>query len=197
MITASRSDDPFGRIALVAYNADWLNHYREIVSSLRSAFPESAQFHHIGSTAVPGMAAKDIIDVQATVGGFDDVDGDRLAALSYAKLPVQSDHAPAGRHIAASELEKRFFRGMARPANLHVRINGRFNQRYPLLCRDYLRAHPVTAASYQLIKQRLAHWFPDDADRYYDVKDPLFDVIMDGAEAWAKLLGWTLPPGDA
>ena len=60
-----------------------------------------------------------------------------------------------------------------------------------------MRTHPVSTASYQLIKERLASWFPNDADRYYDVKDPLFDIMMDGAEDWAKLVKWRVPDGDS
>jgi len=64
-----------------------------------------------------------------------------------------------------------------------------FNQGYSLSCRDYPRSQPVTAASYQVIKGRLISSFPRDGERYYDIKDPLCNVIMDGAEAWATLSG--------
>nr|WP_259664542.1 GrpB family protein [Rhizobium binae] len=47
---------------------------------------------------------------------------------------------------------------------MHIREKGRFNQRYSLLCRDFLRAHPIAASAYALIKQRLAQRFPDDVD---------------------------------
>ncbi|CAA2144132.1 hypothetical protein OICFNHDK_4522 [Methylobacterium bullatum] len=79
---------------------------------------------------------------------------------------------------------------------MHVRQKGRFNQRFALVCRDFLRARPVAAASYALIKQRLAERFPADAEAYYDIKDPVFDIIVEGANAWAELVGWFEPPGD-
>lgn len=47
-----------------------------------------------------------------------------------------------------------------------------------------------------MIKQRLAQRFPDDVDFYCDIKDPVFDIIMDGANEWAKLIGWSEPPVD-
>ncbi|EJZ21524.1 hypothetical protein NE852_10245 [Rhizobium sp. Pop5] len=47
-----------------------------------------------------------------------------------------------------------------------------------------------------MIKQRLAQRFPDDVDFYYDIKDPVFDIIMDGANEWVKLIGWSEPPCD-
>lgn len=188
---------PFDRINIVPYKEEWPREYQAIIQKLRPAFPKSATFHHIGSTAVVGLAAKDIIDIQATVTSLGEIETDYLYRNGFHERIGLSDHSPAGREVHPDELIKRFFRGTVRPANLHVRLSGNFNQRYPLLCRDYLRAHPVSTASYRLIKERLASWFPDDADRYYDVKDPLFDVMMDGAEAWAKLLEWTVPDGDA
>lgn len=79
---------------------------------------------------------------------------------------------------------------------MHVRQKGRFNQRFALICRDFLRARPVAAAAYGLIKQRLAERFPADPDAYYDIKDPVFDIIVEGANAWAEVIGWSEPPGD-
>jgi hypothetical protein len=84
----------------------------------------------------------------------------------------------------------------ARPANLHVREAGRFNQRYPLLCRDYLRSHPMAAEAYGAIKRRLASFFPNDPDAYYAIKDPTLDLLMVGAEDWAISAGWSEPPSD-
>jgi GrpB-like predicted nucleotidyltransferase (UPF0157 family) len=94
------------------------------------------------------------------------------------------------------ELSKLFFKSTGRPANLHIREKGRFNQQYALLCRDFLRSHPIAAQAYALIKQRLAARFADDEDAYYDIKDPVFDIIVDGAREWALRTDWTEPPGD-
>jgi GrpB-like predicted nucleotidyltransferase (UPF0157 family) len=186
----------FDRIELKPYSPEWPAEYGAIVALIRPAFAESVAFHHIGSTSVTGLAAKDIIDIQASVTTLDDVDASYLLTHGFVERPIFSDHPPAGRNVPPDDLRKRFFRGMARPSNLHVRLVGKFNQRYPILCRDYLRTHRVTSASYQIIKEHLLTWFPEDIDRYYDVKDPLFDIIMDGAENWACLTGWHLPPPD-
>ena len=81
-----------------------------------------------------------------------------------------------------------------RATNVHVRVEGRSNQRYPLLFRDYLRAHLAMAEAYALVKQGLvAHRF-DDSEAYYAVKDPVCDIVMGGAEAWAT--GWVLGSSD-
>jgi len=71
------------------------------------------------------------------------------------------------------------------------------NQRYPLLFRDYLRASLPARESYALVKRALARLHPDDVDAYYDVKDPVCDLILDAAERWAAETGWQAPQSDA
>lgn len=184
------------QIEIVAPRSDWAFEFQALKASIREVLPAAIAIHHIGSTAVSGLAAKDVIDIQATVASLDVIDPERLGAAGFTEVPGLVDHAPAGLDIARVELAKRFFKGNRRNANLHIREQGRFNQRYALLCRDYLRSHPVSAAAYGLIKQRLAARFPDDEDAYYDIKDPLFDIIVEGAGEWSARIGWQEPPGD-
>ncbi len=79
---------------------------------------------------------------------------------------------------------------------MHVRVDGRPNQRYALLFRDYLLENPITAAAYAELKRRLAAIAPTRAD-YADAKDPACDLIMGAAEEWADLTGWRPGPSDA
>ncbi len=106
------------------------------------------------------------------------------------------DHCPPGVVLPDEELFKLYFKTSQRPAHLHVRQSGRFNQRYPLLCRDYLRAHPAAAKAYEAVKYGLARHFPDDADAYYEIKDPVFDIVMAGAKLWAEKMSWREPASD-
>jgi GrpB-like predicted nucleotidyltransferase (UPF0157 family) len=153
---------------------------------------------HIGSTAVPGLMAKDVIDVQVTVEAFDGVD-DVLASSGFTPWPsIATDHRPPGSHVPDDELVKHFAQAsVPRRVNVHVRLAGRFNQRYALLCRDYLRTHPGAADAYGEVKRHLSRIVADDVEAYYDVKDPVFDIIMAGAEDWAATTGWTPGPSDA
>jgi GrpB-like predicted nucleotidyltransferase (UPF0157 family) len=64
------------------------------------------------------------------------------------------------------------------------------------LFRDYLRANPSTTAAYRQVKEALARLHPDDAEAYYDVKDPVCDIIIDGAERWALDTGYAPGPPD-
>jgi GrpB-like predicted nucleotidyltransferase (UPF0157 family) len=181
-------------ITIVPYRPEWPEEFRAIAQRLRAA-PGVLAIHHIGSTAVPGLAAKDVIDLQVTVTGLE---GFALPAGPNGFVlgaPV-TDHCPPGRTLEPRELEKRFYKSAARPANVHIRVAGRFNQRYPLLCRDYLRSHAAAANAYGEIKRQLARYFPNDVEAYYDIKDPVFDVIMAGAEDWAAATHWAAPESD-
>jgi GrpB-like predicted nucleotidyltransferase (UPF0157 family) len=77
-----------------------------------------------------------------------------------------------------------------RHTNIHVRAAGNPNQRYPLLFRDYLRAHPNSARTVELIKRQLAKYHADNVEAYYDIKNPVYDLIWDVAQDWASYTGW-------
>ena len=83
-----------------------------------------------------------------------------------------------------------------RRTNTHIRIEGRANQRYALLFRDYLRAHPASAESYAELKLRLAQNLAD-LKMYAEIKDPAVDLIYLAAEAWATLVKWKQGQSDA
>ncbi len=183
-------------IEIVAPRAEWPRDFASLKAAITRAVPTLTAIHHIGSTAVAGLVAKDVIDIQVTVDDLSTVDVGAFERAGFLPRPIFTDHCPPGLDLPAEELAKRFFKSAGRPANLHVRERGRFNQRYALLCRDFLRSHPRAAAAYGVVKQQLAARFADDADAYYDIKDPVFDIIMAGAEEWASRTGWSVPSGD-
>jgi GrpB-like predicted nucleotidyltransferase (UPF0157 family) len=188
-------------IKIASYDPQWPAEYRALADQLRKAAGSGiVALHHIGSTSVPGLAAKDVIDLQLTVASLEAWPHEKIEAAGFAigravTEPV-SDHCPPGLTLDSQELAKKFYKHRGRAAHLHVREAGRFNQRYPLLCRDYLRAHKLAAAAYAEIKLQLAKYFPHDNDAYYAIKDPTFDVLMSGAEDWAITTNWKQPPSD-
>lgn len=188
-------------IIIVPYKLSWPEEFAEVAGKIRSAAGDSAlAIHHIGSTSVPGLAAKDVIDIQMTVADLADIAVAPIEVLGYTfREQVLTDHCPPGMELAPVELEKRYFSGkdFPTPVHLHVRVIGRFNQRYALLCRDYLRTHPMAANAYAEIKRQLARYFPNDVDAYYAIKDPVFDAFMAGAFEWASHTGWEPAPSDA
>jgi GrpB-like predicted nucleotidyltransferase (UPF0157 family) len=188
----------FFMITIVPYDTHWPEEFIALARPLRSVLGDLAlRIDHIGSTSVPGLAAKDIIDVQVTVADLACTPQlvTVLGTLGYTLAPeITMDHLPPLYQGPASDWEKRYFRAPAhlRPMHLHVRVLGRPNQRYPILFRDYLRAHPTASAAYALIKRNLSRRYPDDVNFYYDIKDPLCDIIIDAAEDWARTTGWQM-----
>ena len=73
--------------------------------------------------------------------------------------------------------------------NLHVRVAGSPNERLALLFRDWFRAHPEAVPAYGDFKLRLADAVAS-IETYTDVKDPVVDLIIVTAEAWADRTGW-------
>ncbi|HUO12196.1 MAG TPA: GrpB family protein [Caulobacteraceae bacterium] len=193
------------RIEIVEPQARWADEFTEIGSALRRGMgPLARAIHHIGSTAVPGLAAKDNIDVQVSVAGLHPLSPLRagIEAAGYRirdDYDVVHDHVPPFADPAPEHWAKRRAAAPvgAKAVRIHIRVEGAFNTRYAQLFRDYLRAAPQAAAAYAQIKRELAARHGDDEDAYYAVKDPVCDLIMDAAELWAASNGWTLPPTDA
>ncbi|HEV2236417.1 MAG TPA: GrpB family protein, partial [Ktedonobacterales bacterium] len=147
----------------------------------------------IGSTAVPGLAAKDIIDIQVTVDTLDGALAPAFARVGYQRrADVTRDHRPPTATGPDDDWAKQYYQPATatRPVHAHVRRAGSPNGRYALLFRDYLRAAPLAAGAYAQVKRALAAAAPEDWDHYYDVKDPVCDIIMAGAETWAAATGW-------
>jgi GrpB-like predicted nucleotidyltransferase (UPF0157 family) len=192
------------RIEIIDYQPRWPAEFAEIGGRLRDAFgPLALRIDHIGSTSVPGLAAKDIIDLQTTVAALEPLEPIAVAFQrggGYLAQPdMVNDHVPPGDTHSAEHWQKRYFGepGGGRRTHLHVRSAGRANQRYALLFRDFLRADALAMRAYERAKRALARLHPDDADAYYDVKDPICDIVMAGAERWAAATHWAPGPSDA
>lgn len=184
------------QITIVPYDDRWPAEFSQIAESLQAALGARAlRIDHIGSTAVPTLDAKDVIDLQVTVTSLTPAEP-LIAAIESAgylhRDDIHNDHPMHGKESEPAEWEKLYFASPPgqRPVHVHVRAAGRANQRYPLLFRDYLRTHPVALAGYAEVKRQLAHYHPNDQDAYYDVKDPACDIVMSGAEDWAAATGW-------
>jgi GrpB-like predicted nucleotidyltransferase (UPF0157 family) len=177
-------------IEVVPYDPSWPRRFRELGAPLRSALGEVAvRIDHIGSTAVPGLAAKPIIDVQVSVRS--------LQPLEAFKQPLER----LGYIYRADNTErtKRYFREPigSRRTHIHVRQAGSFSEQWALLFRDYLRAHPEAGAEYAAVKRRLAAQFAHDGAAYTEAKGPLLWAIIRRADEWSQAQGWTPGPTDA
>ncbi|WP_434626885.1 GrpB family protein [Chromobacterium sp. CV08] len=175
-------------VTIIPHQSRWADEFEAMAERLRAALGDLAlSIDHIGSTSVPGLAAKDVIDIQITVAELDEAVANRLQDAGFERKPFNRDHLPPGSDAAPEQWRKFFFRepeGLRR-AHIHVRRAGSANQRYALLFRDYLRAHPATVDAYGELKRRLAAGLADP-DSYPDVKDPAVDLIYLAAEQWAS-----------
>lgn len=187
-------------IEIVPYKPSWPNEFQEIASVLRGGLGGLAlRIDHIGSTSVPGLPAKDVLDIQITVSKLDHQIVNAMGTLGYTQPEgIWRDHCPPNYQGPETDWEKLYFRPPPgqRRTHTHVRQQGRANQRYALLFRDYLRAHPATAMAYAELKRRLAQNLADP-DTYPDVKDPAVDLIYLAAVEWAEARHWQAGPSDA
>lgn len=191
-------------ITIVSYKTEWSAEFMMLGRHLRQNLGDLAlRIDHIGSTAVPGLAAKDIIDIQITVRELTPTLENALNFAGYQRVShITQDHLPPGKNDEAHDWLKWFFQPSPaqRPVNVHTRMLGRANQRYALLFRDYLRACPAIAQAYAQVKMALVQ-YPhgggwDDMEVYYQIKNPVCDIIIGGAEVWAASIGWEMGPTD-
>jgi len=177
------------KIQIVEYDPDWPRLFRGRGEQLRRALGEVAlRIDHIGSTSIPGLAAKPIMDIQISVAAFEPLDAFRqpLERLGYI---FRADNA---------ERTKRYFRetpGTPRE-HIHVRKAGSWGEQFALLFRDYVRTHPDEAAQYAAIKRDLAERYRDDRHRYTEAKNPFIWSVMQRATGWSQKIGWEPGPSD-
>jgi GrpB-like predicted nucleotidyltransferase (UPF0157 family) len=177
-------------ITVVSYDPAWPELFRQLGAQLRVALGGVAlRIDHIGSTAVPGLAAKPIVDVQVSV--------ERLEPVEPFRSPLEA----AGFVYRASNPErtKRYVREPPgqRRTHLHVRRAGSFSGQLPLLFRDFLRADPAAAEDYGRRKHVLAARFAHDRHGYLDAKLPIIWDVLRRADQWAQRTGWEPGPTDA
>ena len=189
-------------IEIIPHRHSWKADFRKLAESIRHIVGDTAiRIDHIGSTAVSGLAAKDRIDIQITIKSVHDFAEleSRLTRGGFIRAEhVTEDHTPSGCESDPGQWQKQLYRAPenTRPMNLHVRVAGKSNQRYPILFRDFLRSDKATADLYGQVKQQLA-LHCDEVDTYCTIKDPVCDLIMLSAENWALKNDWSLPPTDA
>jgi len=185
-------------IALSPYDDAWPGAFADLARVLEAAIEERAiAIDHIGSTAIPGLVAKPVIDAQVIVASLDERDA--LTGLfgdaGFDPRPGDwnlRDHVPPGWSGDAGGWSKFVLgpRELTEPlCNIHVRASGSPNERYALLFRDFLRDDPMAREAWGAFKVRLAASVAT-LPEYGQVKDPATDVLMTAAERWATSTGW-------
>lgn len=182
-------------VVVEVYRQNWADDFTRLARRIRALVgPAAIRIDHIGSTAVPGLGAKDVIDLQITVGSLDRVDtvASPLRAAGFRQDGALCFDVFHGKSATDLELRKIFLREPEgeRRAHIHVREIGRFNQRYALLFRDYLRAAEDARAAYEQLKREAARIYPDSIDGYLQLKDPVFHILYAAASLWAEKVAW-------
>lgn len=175
---------------LVAADPTWSEQATRIVNRLGTACGHRAvRIDHIGSTAVPGLAAEDVIDVQVTVASLDVADELRepLTAAGYPRVDAVT--ADVAHSTDESKWHKRFHASAdpGRPTSVHLRVDGWPNQRFALLFRDWLIADAEVRADYSALEQRVGVAGHANAE----ARESWFAQAYPRALSWAQETGWT------
>jgi len=164
-------------IEIVRYDVSWPIRFQEEAELLRRALSPwlIGPIEHIGSTAIPGLAAKPVIDIMA---GVETLDASRPAitaaiAPEYCYAPYQTD------------VEHWFCKPSPAFRTHHLHLIPVNSPRWlrPIAFRDYLRGHADVAAEYEALKRRLAHAHHLDREAYTQAKAPFINRITDLALA--------------
>ena len=166
---------------LTEYNEDWPARFVQITTYVREFLPPNCTFHHVGSTSVPGMPAKDIIDLdieyaqgslQAVIDGLREAGYEHEGDLS---IPGREAFKPIPDSCAASL-----------PAHhLYACETGALELQKHLAYRDYLRAHP-TRARWLANQKLLVDASANSRDGYIDKKSHCYEVITKESMEWAN-----------
>ena len=171
------------KVEVVPYDPSWPLLF-EAEAKLLSAIlgSEMMRLHHIGSTAVPGLPAKPIIDMLAEVRNIEALDGlnDRMTSAGYTPM---GEYGIAGRRYYFKGSEEKHTH------HLHAFQNGHAEVARHLLFRDYLRSHPQEAREYASLKESLAARFPTDIEAYMDGKDAFIKELDRKAAIWSSSSG--------
>ncbi|MFE3576357.1 GrpB family protein [Lysinibacillus sp. NPDC059133] len=165
-------------IKVVDYNHNWSSDYQKEERSIRDILQEElVNSFHIGSTSVPGLKAKPIIDILLVVNDIHKLDSfsKQFQEIGY---EVKGEFGITGR---------RYFRkgGDHRTHQIHAfQYNNIEEIERHLAFRDYLREHPEVCRQYGEIKSQLAMQHPNDIDGYCDGKDDFVKNVEKDAIKW-------------
>ena len=181
------------QLAIRAYDPTWPEQYARLAARIARA-AGGRRVDHVGSTAVPDLPAKDVIDIQLTVDTLADADriADALADAGFPPVPGVQYDAPKPDAPDPASWQRRMHGGAdpGRLVHLHIRAAGSPGWRAALLLRDWMRAQPQVRQEYAGVKQRLAG-AGLTATEYAAAKEPWFDQAWPRALAWASSTGWS------
>ncbi len=169
-------------IRIVDYDPEWPHEFEREARAIQKALGDLVvRIEHVGSTAVPEVPAKPVVDIQVSVADVED-EASYVAAIESLGVPLR-----------LREPEHRYFRpagDQPRTVHIHVCNAGGEWEREHLLFRDYLRASPDARRAYAQLKQELAERYRDDRLAYTDAKTGFILDTLDDAKVWAERTRW-------
>jgi dephospho-CoA kinase len=177
--------------AVVAPDTGWPEQAQRVIARIAAVAGRRAhRVDHIGSTAVPGLAAKDVLDIQVVVADLaaaeqfaDDLLGAGLIRRDGRWYDIARDGTTRDKAMATNA-------DPGRAVNCHIRPADSLAWRDAVLLRDWLRAHPDGVREYAELKHRLAAQQWDSIDAYATAKTPFVASALDRAQRWAARTGW-------
>lgn len=170
------------KVEVVPHDPKWQELFKIESKQVIDAMGENVvAIHHIGSTAIPTIYAKPIIDLLVEVKDIDKVDA-KNEQIEFLGYEVMGEFGIAGRRYFRKDNQEG-----VRTHHIHAFTVDSDQVKRHLAFRDYMMAHPVDAQRYSELKRRLAKKYPTNIDGYMDGKDGFIREIVKKAEEW-KLL---------
>lgn len=167
-------------IELLPYDPAWPDQYQQEAEQLSAIFSDQlVSIHHIGSTAIPGIKAKPVIDILVVVREIEQVEPFNQAMIDFGYLPRGERGIPGRRY---------FRKGPDDLHSHHVHVYGQGHQAIWLHLdfRDYLRAHPAEGQAYSQLKETLAEKYREDPAGYTKEKTDFVVKQNRRAAIWRK-----------
>jgi len=167
------------KIEVVPHNPNWAAMFQAEADQLTPIFgSEAVAIEHIGSSAIPGIKAKPIIDILVAVKDIEQVDdfNEQMIALGYE--PRGEFGIPGRRYFSTGHTDA------DRPRHVHAFQSGNPQVARHIDFRDYMRAHPDDAQAYSRLKETLAEKFPNDVESYTGGKSDFIHEIDRKAAEW-------------
>ena len=163
-------------VVIAEYCAEWVARFDIERAKIAAALPHAIAIEHVGSTSVPGLGAKPIVDIQLEVAGLNETrDIPPLEAVGYVLRVREPNHLM----VRTPELD----------VHVHLWAESKDLDRH-LLFRDWLRENADDRAKYEAVKRELAPRRWRDTNDYADAKSEVITDITARAEAWAATTGW-------
>ena len=160
------------KVRLLKHNPAWKDEFCRVHELLREIWGENAiAIEHVGSTAIPAIPAKPVLDVAVTVKSLEGIDAEALICLGYEDCGWQNAEKTRRLFVLRGENQISLH-------HIHVYQEGDPDFYRQIGFRDYLNAHPDAAAEYAALKESLAAKFTEDRASYTKGKSEFIGRIL-------------------